>query len=266
MRKVAILLGGVALNLLLNITAGLLGHADAIRLTRWGWLFLALYATYLLLTERLIKQGVDRLRLKYGGRKMLSYVVVGLLGASLSMLYWATINGVYSKIFPTEGTVVPEKQPLTISPQAISLSESADSTLNYDVFIHNTEDVTYCSVEVEVAIDSPTIKPQDVQASQTATMQFGDPSTNLLDIFLKVRVDKDRNAYFFMIPRIGPRETKRMLLSRSPVNGLSKNNEHTAKLRISSYSQEPVNFTSFSIQNSTPTPTPVKTHSKPPHP
>jgi outer membrane biosynthesis protein TonB len=89
----------VALNLLLNITAGLMGREDAIRLTRWGWLLLLLYATYLLLTEKSVKGAAVRLHTKRGGLGVLSYIVVALLGATLAVIYWAAINRVYARMF-----------------------------------------------------------------------------------------------------------------------------------------------------------------------
>lgn len=110
MRRVAVLLGGVALNLLLNATAGLLGRDDAIRLTRWGWLLLALYATYLLLTEKRISQAVDRVRLKFRKPNMLSYIVVACLGAARAVLYWAAINSVFARTFLSHERVEAKKE------------------------------------------------------------------------------------------------------------------------------------------------------------
>ena len=171
-------------------------------------------------------------------------IIGGIIGA---LLWWS----VYRQ--PAEAAShAPATQPLTISPQTINLSGFDDSTLNYDLFIHNTEDVAYYSIEVEVLIDSPIVQPVNITASQTGTMRAGDPSTNLLDIYIQSKIDKERNAYVFMFPRIGPRETRRMLLSRSPANGLSKDGKHEARLRIKSYSQEAVNFGSSSMHAPTP--------------
>jgi hypothetical protein len=101
---------------------------------------------------------------------------------------------------------------------------------------------------VEVLIDSLIVKPTDIKASPTATLRGGDPSTNLLDIAVLDASDMKRNAYVFTIPRIGPQETIRWLLSRSPVQGVSERDKHEAKLSIKSYSQEPVEFESIPMQ------------------
>jgi hypothetical protein len=183
----------------------------------------------------------------FAGSSLGSYVLAGILGALLAVVYLAVINSAYSRMVQGQEQTAPA-QPLTVSPQTINLHQFADSTLNTDLFIHNSKDVAYYSVEIEVLIDSPTVKPANVSASPTAVFQPGNPSTNLLDIYVKDRIDKDRNAYIFMIPRIGPLETKRMLLSRSAVKGLSDQDKHEARLRVVSYSLEAVNYGSFTVQ------------------
>jgi hypothetical protein len=124
MRKVAILAGGVAVNLLLNVTAGLMGRENAYRFTRWGWLLVLLYATYLALTEKHIKRFAKKLRLKFGNSVMLSYVVVALLGASLSIAYWAAINGVYANLFRPPSKSEPDATPPQNTPPAIKTPDS----------------------------------------------------------------------------------------------------------------------------------------------
>lgn len=100
MRKVQAFILGAALNLLFNITAGLINRDVAIRVTRWGWLYFLLHATYLLISTCPIKSAANNLRHKFGDSVMLSYVVVALVGAALSVAYWGAINDVYSTLFP----------------------------------------------------------------------------------------------------------------------------------------------------------------------
>lgn len=142
MRKVKFLLGGVALNLLLNATAGLLGRDDAIRLTRWGWLFLLLYATYLLLTEEAVKQAALRLHKKRGGSGVFSYIVVAFLGATLAVIYWAAINGVYSRMFRAQLLPTQPAQPEPTPESHSAMTPTPTTTTQSMPQLQQTEEAT----------------------------------------------------------------------------------------------------------------------------
>jgi hypothetical protein len=172
MRKVAFLIGGVALNLLLNITAGLMGRADAIRYSRWGWLILALYATYLLLTEKRIKKVVDSLRLKVGERRMLSYIVVGLLGASLAVLYWAVINGVYARM--------------------LGAQSRAGSAQHAEAEGGNSTPIATPSASTTKPEPTTPSKPANTEQSQLARLEFVASSNRPLKEFtLRLQLDRE---------------------------------------------------------------------------
>jgi hypothetical protein len=100
MSKVQAFILGAILNLLFNITAGLISRDLAIRITRWGWLYFLLHATVLLLLVQPVKLKARALTSKLsGGKLVLSYIIVGSVGAIVALAYWAAINEVYGKLF-----------------------------------------------------------------------------------------------------------------------------------------------------------------------
>lgn len=90
---------GAVLNLLFNATAALISRRVAINITRWGWLYFCLHATYLVLSMHSIKQIMLGFRDRFGSYVFMSYVVVGVLGALISLAYWKGINRIYAKAF-----------------------------------------------------------------------------------------------------------------------------------------------------------------------
>ena len=107
---------GAILNLLFNITAGLINRRVAIRITRWGWLYFLLHASYLLLSMDTVKRNALVLRSHFGDSKLFSYFIVAVIGASLAVLYWAAVNAVYSRIFHSEEQTQPQPN-IVVSPK-----------------------------------------------------------------------------------------------------------------------------------------------------
>jgi len=98
-RKLQVFIAGAILNLLFNLTAGLIDRQFAMEATRWGWLYFFLHLTFLLLSGRQVKRGAIRLRSFFGGQTVLSYLVVAVICAAVGMVYWAGINAAYGHLF-----------------------------------------------------------------------------------------------------------------------------------------------------------------------
>jgi hypothetical protein len=98
MRKGHVFLLGASLNLLFNVTAGLIDRPLAIRITRWGWLYFLVHLSYLLLSGKQAKERAVRLRSVFGRFKVTSYVVVCAAAALLGLIYWLGINAAYSHL------------------------------------------------------------------------------------------------------------------------------------------------------------------------
>jgi hypothetical protein len=90
---------GAALNLLFNMTAGLFGRTVAIRITRWGWLYFLLHATYFVVSGDYIRGKLIAFRALFGKRAFMSYLLIALICAGIGDLYWLSINKAYSRLF-----------------------------------------------------------------------------------------------------------------------------------------------------------------------
>lgn len=82
------------MNLILNIAAGLVNREWAIVVVRWGTLLILLHGTYLLVTSPFLETRALWFRALFGRKTMLSFIVVGAIGALITMGYWAGINRV----------------------------------------------------------------------------------------------------------------------------------------------------------------------------
>lgn len=95
---------GIALAVLLNLTANKLPDRWAVPLLRWGWLGVCLYFTGLIMMTEFVQQ---KLRM-VSSPTFLSYVAVAFIGALLAVAYWALINSAAARAL-----LVEEKRPAT---------------------------------------------------------------------------------------------------------------------------------------------------------
>lgn len=135
---------GAVLNLLFNVTAGLINRRVAIRITRWGWLYFFLHATYLLFSWGPIERMSINLRFQFGDSGLLSYIVVTFIGASIAVVYWVGINIAYSRMFHPEEPIVsgpatthapttPPQTTTTPTPQRTPQPQQAETTPSSNV-------------------------------------------------------------------------------------------------------------------------------------
>jgi len=97
------LISEAALALLFNVTAGLLNRPQAIALTRWGWELFFLHLTYVLIDTERGRMGL-RIRAAFRTRLVWPYVISGLVGCIVGIIYWVGISAAYARIFH-EGNV-----------------------------------------------------------------------------------------------------------------------------------------------------------------
>jgi len=119
---------GAALNLLFNITAGLVNRNVAIRITRWGWLYFFLHATYLIASMNPIKPAALFFRARFGASTIVSYIIVAMIGVALSMIYWGAINKAYWKLFQSQETANAESAPTSPDGEAARLPTPQHAT------------------------------------------------------------------------------------------------------------------------------------------
>jgi hypothetical protein len=101
---------GAVLNILFNLTTGLISRRIAIKITRWGWLYFLLHATYLLLNMEWVKSIAVTFRGLFGSSEILSYLIVVILGGLVGLAYWKGINRIYAALFK-EPTVSSQSAP-----------------------------------------------------------------------------------------------------------------------------------------------------------
>jgi hypothetical protein len=101
---------GAILNILFNATTGLLNRRIAIKITRWGWLYFLLHATYLLLSMEWSKNVAVAFRGQFGSSTTLSYIVVALVGTLISVAYWKGINRIYTGLFKEDHAIASQNQ------------------------------------------------------------------------------------------------------------------------------------------------------------
>jgi hypothetical protein len=112
-RRPSIIIAELAVQLLLNVTAGLIDRAWAIKWTRWGWMAVALHITYLIISSEKGKRCGIRLRAWFGDRVLASYIFVVCSCVLVGIVYWAGINTAYARMFATapQPSKSVEKQP-----------------------------------------------------------------------------------------------------------------------------------------------------------
>jgi hypothetical protein len=125
MQTVKSVVGSVGLGLLLNFTAMLFDKPVAAFVTRWGWLLLILYVTWVLLSVGRVRKGAVELRSLFGRHTVFSYAIAAFIFASVGIVYWASINAAYSRLVPeakptvpTSSSPQPSAQPSVGEPQA----------------------------------------------------------------------------------------------------------------------------------------------------
>ncbi|MDP9114831.1 MAG: hypothetical protein M3O20_14280 [Acidobacteriota bacterium] len=100
MRRVAIfVVEGILLGFAINLTSLLLSRDQTITLGKWCWFALSVHGTYLTLLSDRGKRMAVRLRSRFGGHVMISYVFVAAACVGLGLLYWTGINAAYARLF-----------------------------------------------------------------------------------------------------------------------------------------------------------------------
>jgi hypothetical protein len=93
MRRITIFIWAAVMNLLFNVTAGLVSREMAIQTSRWGWLLFLLHGTYIVVTSKSVRAFFLKVRAQIYSQSM-SYTIVALIGAMLGIAYWFGINRV----------------------------------------------------------------------------------------------------------------------------------------------------------------------------
>jgi hypothetical protein len=130
---------------------------------------------------------------------------------------------------------------ITVSPKTVNLFAPKGSDALQEIFIHNSSDTAYFMVWVKVAINSPSINAENVRIKPPnwPLSEFADSVEKLHRVLFSSLPDSETNSFSFLIQRLGPRETKRFVLVRKDMDGLSNSDKHEAVLRVEKFTMEP---------------------------